>query len=156
MQKYWIAIATYPEDGTANGIDHSESGDDLLNDELRMRGCGVRNISWDDSEVVWSDFALVVLRRTWDYHQRLHEFQAWIHKLETLGVVMVNTGDIVRWNMNKQYLLDLQIKGAPVIDTVLIRQDVDGVPLLAEIMQQKGWQDSSRLKWLPGFQSLWN
>ncbi len=81
--------------------------DQLAAQALRQAGIEVVPARWDDPQADWSSFASVVLRSTWDYHQRAEEFAGWLDRLEATGVPVWNPLDVVRWNMDKTYLRDL-------------------------------------------------
>jgi hypothetical protein len=68
---------------------------------------------WDDAGVDWSGFDLAVLRSTWDYPARRSQFVAWAGSVPRLA----NPADIVAWNTDKRYLLDLDLAGLPVVPT---------------------------------------
>jgi hypothetical protein len=76
---------------------------------LRQRGLHARWLSWDDPETAGAD--LVILRDTHDYAQRRDEFRAW-----TTGVAnLLNTPAVVAWNLDAQYLRDLESAGVPTL-----------------------------------------
>ena len=54
-----------------------------------------------DGYVEWSDYELVVIRSTWDYHHRFAAFHAWIDRLEAGGARLWNPPAILRWNTSK-------------------------------------------------------
>jgi len=112
--------------------------DQLAAQALRQASIEVVPARWDDAQVDWSSFAAVVLRSTWDYHQRADEFAAWLDRLEATGVPVWNPLDIVRWNMDKTYLRDLQEEGVQVVPSVWLLQNV--TVDLADLLNQKGWE----------------
>src|SRR5690606_1036914 len=65
----------------------------------------------------------VVIRSCWDYHLREPAFRAWLARLESAGVLVINAPDLVRWNLHKSYLADLQSQGIGAVPTTLIRRD---------------------------------
>lgn len=71
-------------------------------------------VDWDDDTVNWGRYSAVVIRSTWDYTTRLVEFRAWIDKVSAL-TVMANPASLIRWNMDKRYLLDLAMQGVATI-----------------------------------------
>lgn len=71
---------------------------------------------WDDPEVDWSRYDRVVVRSTWDYQGRREEFLAWADRL---GDRLVNPPDVLRWNTDKRYLVELAAAGLPVVPTTL-------------------------------------
>jgi glutathione synthase/RimK-type ligase-like ATP-grasp enzyme len=87
-------------------------GDDAgLIAALRTRGLHARWLSWDDPET--RDADLVVLRATWDYADRHEEFLSWTRSVRNL----INPPDLVAWNTDKHYLIDLEQLGVPVVPT---------------------------------------
>jgi len=85
-------------------------GDDAgLVGALRSRGLHARWLAWDDPETERA--AVVVLRATWDYIDRLDEFLAWTRRVPNL----LNAPDVVAWNTDKRYLADLAAAGVPTV-----------------------------------------
>jgi len=69
---------------------------------------------WDDPDVDWSSFDLVVLRSTWDYSSRREEFLAWATSVPRL----LNPAGLVEWNTDKSYLRELADASLPTIPTI--------------------------------------
>lgn len=76
---------------------------------LRQRGLHARWLSWDDPEAEKAD--LVILRAAWDYTERRDEFLAWTKRVRNL----LNPPQVVAWNSDKHYLLDLAAAGVPML-----------------------------------------
>lgn len=95
-------------------------GEKLLISALSGLGHDVAIPVWDDAKVVWSEFDAVVLRCTWDYHQKLAQFHVWMDALESRQVCVINPLSILRWNINKRYLFEMAKHTAAVIPTCLI------------------------------------
>jgi hypothetical protein len=91
----------------------TEKEDLQVIDALLKRGVSVTHAAWDDAAVDWSSFALVVIRSTWDYPQRIGEYLAWAGRLPRV----LNPFPVLKWNTNKRYLNDLAAAGLPVIRT---------------------------------------
>lgn len=90
-------------------------GDDAdLVPALAAHGLHARWLSWDDPDTLTAD--LVILRATWDYIERLDEFLEWTTKVRNL----VNAPEVVAWNTDKRYLVDLAEAGVPVIPSQFI------------------------------------
>lgn len=49
--------------------------DRLLLAALENRGMSVRAACWEDPLVDWANSSVAVIRSTWDYFVRVHEFQ---------------------------------------------------------------------------------
>jgi hypothetical protein len=71
-------------------------------------------VVWDDPAVDWDAFDLVVIRSTWDYTGRRNAYVEWV---ESLGDLVLNPPDVIRWNTDKRYLADLAAAGLPVVPT---------------------------------------
>jgi hypothetical protein len=85
-------------------------GDDAgLVAALRQRGLHARWLSWDDPDTGHAD--LVILRATHDYAGRLEEFLAWSTRVKNL----LNATNVVTWNVDRRYLLDLSARGVPTV-----------------------------------------
>jgi glutathione synthase/RimK-type ligase-like ATP-grasp enzyme len=114
--------------------------DSLMFRPLARYGIKLWAAAWDDLTVRWTDFALVVLRSTWDYHLRLNEFMSWLGRIESEGVAIWNPPNLIRWNSHKTYLLELAERGIPIIPTHILQP---GTPVnLAELLAEKGWGEA--------------
>jgi hypothetical protein len=74
-----------------------------LLEALRAHGVATEPAVWDDPEVAWDAYDLVVVRSTWDYVPRRGEFVAWAQAVPRL----LNGADVIRWNTDKHYLAAL-------------------------------------------------
>ena len=63
----------------------------------------------------------VVIRASWDYHQALDDYRRWLDRLDPVRTF--NTPDLVRWNLEKTYLLELAARGAPVPASAVVAAD---------------------------------
>jgi glutathione synthase/RimK-type ligase-like ATP-grasp enzyme len=88
----------------------------LLEAALRALGLNVDIVDWDDAEIYWSRFALAMIRSTWDYSARLSEFLNWLDRA-ALATRILNSPDVIRWNLDKHYLGELQRAGLPTVPT---------------------------------------
>lgn len=88
----------------------------VLVDVLRAAGADAEAVFWDDADVDWGGYDLVLIRSTWDYSWRAAEFTAWA---ERVGKVtrLANPADVVRWNSDKRYLGELAAAGVPTVPT---------------------------------------
>lgn len=84
--------------------------------------------AWDDPSVDWDAFDLVVLRSVWNYTTRRADFLAWC---DGIGDRLRNRPDLVAFNSDKAYLLEL---GVPVVPTRLVRPGDDVGDLDGEVV----------------------
>lgn len=120
MNTQQIALITYTDTGNYSGISDEENS--KLYDLLKEKGLNISFQIWDDPAVDWSRFDLIVLKSPWDYFDKIDAFYAWLDELERLEVRVLNPVEIVRWNADKRYLLDLQEQGVNVVPTVWLEQ----------------------------------
>ena len=115
-------------------------GDEPLCKVLMARGHTVYSVPWNGAQEAFYDTDIVVIRACWDYSQSPDEFAEWISDLEHASVRLHNKPDVIRWNMDKRYLLDLQARGIRMPETVVITvaQNED---LLTEI-ERRGWDEA--------------
>jgi len=92
---------------------------------LQAAGAHVEVLDWDDPAADWSRFDLALLRSTWDYTDRLHEFLAWSERVSGL-TALHNSAATVRWNTDKHYLDELYRAGVAVVPSVFIDPPGDG------------------------------
>ena len=86
---------------------------------------------WDDTDVDWARFDLVVVRSTWDYAGQLDAFLAWARSVDRLA----NPADVLTWNTDKRYLRELDAAGVPVVDTEWLEPgDLISLPPSGEIV----------------------
>jgi hypothetical protein len=93
-----------------------DEDDQILRKALRDRGVLVDAVRWDDRDADWAAYHLAVLRSPWDYTSRRDAFVAWAHAVPRLA----NPADVIEWNTDKHYLLDLAAGGLPITPTDFI------------------------------------
>lgn len=103
-----------------------------LLDALAAEGLRTEIAGWDDPDVDWGSFALVVLRSPWDYVPRYQEFLAWLDRVADITTVL-NPPEVVRWSTDKHYLADLAAAGVPVVPTRFCEPG-GSLPTAAEIV----------------------
>lgn len=112
--------------------------DALLTAALQRRGLRVHRTHWDDPGMDWAQTRAAVFRTTWDYFDRFAEFDAWLGHADA-RTRLINPLSVVRWNMDKRYLADLQAWGVRIPPTVFISKG--DARSLAEIAAAQGWDD---------------
>jgi glutathione synthase/RimK-type ligase-like ATP-grasp enzyme len=105
---------------TCTRLPDGDEDDQLLARALAGRGLSVAFVCWDDPDARWPAVGLVVVRSTWDYHERLDAFLAWAEYVDSVTELR-NDAATLRWNSHKGYLLDLAAQGAAIVPTRLVR-----------------------------------
>lgn len=129
-----IALATYKDEPDLYKDDR------FLLDPLKQRGIQTEIVMWDDETVDWTSYDLVVLRSTWDYHVRSDEFLHWLRQLQAQSINIINPLDLIEWNMDKRYLVQLEKHGVAIVPTVHLLSD--SAVALQDILQAQGWDEA--------------
>ncbi len=125
-----IALATQRE------LPGWEKDDRPLHAALDELGVELVQPVWDDPEVDWRRFDGCLIRTTWDYMQKAEAYVAWAQRVGEM-IPLFNPARVVRWNLDKHYLRELEDEGIPHLPTVWIEP---GAPIdVAETMRARGW-----------------
>jgi len=110
----------------------------LLTSALEKRGLKVTRTYWDNPEFNWADTKYVVFRTPWDYFNRYDEFEPW---LKNTGKVtkFINPIEIINWNIDKHYMLDLEKAGINIPPTLFI--EPGDTRKLSEITKELNWEE---------------
>lgn len=103
---------------------------------LRDAGVEAELLPWDEPETDPAAFDLCVLRSCWNYYLDPEAFLAWLARAESCTRV-VNPPDVVRWNLHKRYLAELEGEGVPTVPTVWIERGARAS--LAAILARHVW-----------------
>lgn len=112
-----IYLATCSDHPTGVTEDH------LLLDALASLRQAAAIRPWDAGDWRLASSDLCVIRSTWNYVDKRDEFAAWRRDVAARGR-LVNPLDVIEWNIDKRYLVELQSRGAPTVPTVLVAAGV--------------------------------
>lgn len=131
--------------------------DELLAEAVRALGAEVRPEVWDDGEVDWSAYDLVLVRSPWDYHLRRDAFVHWAQRVESLTRLR-NAAATIAWNTDKTYLRRLAEQGVPTVPTAWVEGVAGGAgagiagaggdagpPALSALLTEHDWSDSETI-----------
>lgn len=99
---------------------------DILAAGLAPHGFALTPIRWMEAGIDWRRFAAVMVNCAWDYQDRHADFLATLDHIAGLGVPVFNDPALVRWNIRKTYLREIEAKGVPVIPTLWPETPTDG------------------------------
>lgn len=91
--------------------------DHLIEPYLAELGWQTETISWRAQNVNWSDFDAVIIRTPWDYQDDAAAFIQVLERIEASSAHLENAIEIVRWNIDKIYLQQLEQQGVSVVPT---------------------------------------
>jgi len=114
-----VALATCSE---LPDLDEDER---LVVPALEARGVDVHVEVWDDPSVQWETYELVVVRSTWDYHDRRDDFLRWAASAPRV----LNPLASLVWNTDKTYLRELSARGIPCVATTWMEPGTDSEAL---------------------------
>ena len=97
-------------------LEHEFDLEPLL-EEFARREVSAEAVVWHDDSVDWTCYDLIVMRSPWDYSLRLAEFLKWLDSLDAGRVI--NPPALIRWNLDKRYLLDLEAQGVAIVPTIV-------------------------------------
>lgn len=109
--------------------------DQLLANELINLGLTVDSKIWSAPETDWSLSKLCLIRSTWDYHNCVGEFSRWLKLVDSQSILQ-NQAELVRWNIDKNYLQSLDKAGIKIIPTLWVTPS-EQIPL-DEIIDRLG------------------
>jgi len=99
----------------------SERGDFEIDDDRSIEpladlGWDVSEVPWRQQKVSWGGFDAVIIRSTWDYYKNSNKF---INVLTRINkeTRLANPLSLVRWNLAKTYLRELESKGVAIVPT---------------------------------------
>lgn len=87
--------------------------DDRAAAPLAERGWDVEHVAWR-SDADWDRYDAVVVRTTWDYQASPAHFLEVLERIDASRARLANDLEVMRWNMDKRYLRDLEGNGVAI------------------------------------------
>jgi len=78
-------------------------------------GWEVDMVSWREPCADWDRYELVYICTPWDYQNDVAAFLDVLQAIEQSRAVLVNSLELVRWNLEKTYLRELESRGAAIV-----------------------------------------
>ena len=113
--------------------------DKLLKKELELLGLNVIIKDWKSKKFDWTKAEYAIFRSTWDYFDNFKLFSNWLEK-NKYEIKFINSLEIIKWNLDKVYLLELQEKGINIAPTILIKKNQPTT--LKKLFKDTGWQEA--------------
>ena len=79
-------------------------------------GIDLAHVPWEDDQVEWGSFDLVIVRSPWNYVDRFAQFTRWLEARHGLAT-MHNPAEVIAWNIDKRHLGELAGRGVAVVPT---------------------------------------
>lgn len=106
---------------------------------LAGEGVAAQWCPWDLAGTEWGSFDAVLLRAPWNYPSQLAPFEAWLDQVSQAGCALLNPLPVLRWNLDKRYLLALEAAGVKGVPTRFLESPL---PSLAATMAETGWGEA--------------
>lgn len=129
-----LAIATHADQPGLT------ADDELLGEALTRQGVTWTAVPWTSAEADWSRYGAVLIRSTWDYHEKTRAFLAWIASLDACGTIVWNPANTIRRNINKRYLKELASAGVTIVPTTWLARGTEHVDVRS-IASARGWAE---------------
>jgi glutathione synthase/RimK-type ligase-like ATP-grasp enzyme len=106
---------------TMDSLEGFFCSDHLTYEPLAKLGWKIDEVSWTRAEVRWDDFDLVVIRSPWDYSNHPQAFMSVLEQIDRSDAHLANPLDIVRWNLDKSYLKQLEAQDICIVPTLWLK-----------------------------------
>ena len=125
MKKFDVIILTDPRYADESKVDQYSQNvyleDNLLKEALEKLDMKASRRSWDDPSFDWSSTRFIIFRTTWDSFDRYQEFSSWLNEVSKV-TTLLNSENLIRWNIDKHYMQDLQDNGVHICETYFVEQ----------------------------------
>jgi hypothetical protein len=122
---------------TCDPLPEPDPDHEVLLDALAARGLSVDAIAWTAGTAL-EHYDAAVLRSTWDYPLAPERFAEFVDRAGAT-TRLLNPASVVRWNLHKGYLLELERRGVAIVPTLLAERG-SRIDLAREI-DRRGWRE---------------
>jgi len=140
---YDVIILTdnrYLNDSKTDQYKHNVYYEDrLVYHALAQKGLKALRLAWDDMLFDWSSTKSILFRSTWDYFDRFEEFSNWLEKVSK-QTLLLNSKNLIQWNIDKHYLLDLEEQGIHIAKSHFIEKGASTT--LAQLHDILKWDET--------------
>lgn len=123
---------------TCARLPEPDPDEQLILERLNQAGLEAQLLSWDDPSSDPAGFDLCVLHSTWNYYRTPEQFGVWIERTAA-RTRLINPPPVVRWNLHKRYLAELERAGLPIVPTEFC--DRGSERRLQAIVRDRGWSE---------------
>lgn len=95
----------------------------MLVAELNARGARAEQVPWKGNGSDWGPFDAAIIRATFDYIDDRDGFLGTLTAMEAAGCRVFNPLEVVRWNSDKRYLVEIGSRGIATVPTWLAGRD---------------------------------
>jgi glutathione synthase/RimK-type ligase-like ATP-grasp enzyme len=95
--------------------------------------------AWNDKTVDWTQFDCLIFRSNWDYFFDPAAFEEWLQYIEHLGIKTLNPIEVIRRNLHKFYLSELESKNVDIVPTIFLPKHKN---LNLSIVEIREWHEA--------------
>lgn len=125
MEVFDVVLLTadkYLDDKQRNHLSQNVRLEDgLVAKALENQGLHICLKSWSDTNFDWQSARYILVRTPWDYFERFEEFMTWF-KTTSSTTKFINDAALIQWNINKNYLKELEQLGIHIPNTYFVAQ----------------------------------
>ncbi len=103
---------------TMDDISGFVSDADLSVPALQELEWDVDFVSWRRRDIDWNCYQLVYICTPWDYQDDPQAYLDVLGSIERSSALLVNSLETVRWNLDKQYLRELETRGVHIVPSL--------------------------------------
>lgn len=104
-----------------NPSEEAVKGETPLVEVLKDSGHIVDWVVWNESPD-WNNYDFAIIRTTWDYQQSFQDFVAALSAIDKSTCRLLNPLEVVKWNIDKNYLFELEQKGVSIVPTKKLKE----------------------------------
>jgi glutathione synthase/RimK-type ligase-like ATP-grasp enzyme len=112
--------------------------DNLVLEGFHAHGFEAVSIVWNEPNIDWNEFDIALIRSTWDYIDEAPQFLHVLSQIESSSCKLFNPLNAVRWNIDKNYLFDLEKSGVAIVPTYLTSNHQ--LASLQNMFTERKWQ----------------
>ncbi|MGZ3693646.1 MAG: ATP-grasp domain-containing protein [Bdellovibrionota bacterium] len=120
---------------TCEAKPEGSSDDRILQSALLTRGHEAHWEIWSNAGADWGTYDLALIRSPWDYYKRLPDFLAWTEKVGRL-TRLANPKETIRENATKDYLLDLEMRGLPIVPSIIAQDKATAMHVAVQMLEK--------------------
>ncbi len=109
--------------------------DQLLIPAFKERKIVAKPVIWNDGPLHPNEYDLLIIRSPWDYYLSTAEYIAWMNKVSAAGYKILNKPEVIKKNLHKSYIKELQRRGVLTADTMFIPKK--SILKLEEVFERK-------------------
>ena len=111
--------------------------DSLVQVELEKLNISCKRVAWDNCFDP-SDFKFALFRTTWNYFDEINNFMNFLDLCKN-NISLINSRDLILWNLDKRYLLLLRDQGISIPETHIVNKESDAS--LLDVVNKYSWTD---------------